>query len=151
VGEWADLTTTYSDPNGSGDIAWAFFFLERAWPIDGGGLVAGYYQPSGLFWLMDSGYCQPGQAQYLSTGVVTFDCLDSNVSSAGDTLTIHWRVRPEQCFDGSCGWNFAYEGVSDHSGLEDQGIVGWWELGPTSGQTGDSRPAVRPMGVVQVD
>ena len=27
VGEWADFTTTYTDPSGWEDIQWAFFFL----------------------------------------------------------------------------------------------------------------------------
>jgi hypothetical protein len=144
VGVWADLTTTYTDPNGYQDIAGAFLFLDRQPPIASGGLAAAYVQPSGLLWLKDGGVCEPGEATSLSTAFVTLDCANSSVSGAGDTLTIHWRIRPEQCFTGGCGWNYAIELVTDSGGLEDAGLVGWWRLGSEASASRASRPTSRP-------
>jgi len=134
VGEWVTFTTTYSDPNGYEDIAWAFFFLDRQPPIAIGGLSAAYIQSADLLWLKGGGICWPGQAKVLATGTVRLDCRNTSVSGEGDMLTVTWRVRPEQCFEGGCGWNYAVEFVADSTGQSDAGLVGWWWLDPASGR-----------------
>ena len=85
------------------------------------------------------GYCEPGQLKTLSTAYATLDCAGSSVSTAGDTLTVNWRVRPEQCFEGGCGWNYAAEYVLDSSSLSNAGLVGWWRLLPSRGLVRDRR------------
>jgi len=133
VGNWVDFTTTYTDPNGYEDIDWAFLFLDRQPPITSGGLACGYNQTAGILWLRDGGVCRPGQVRSLSNDYVTLDCGASSVSGEGDTLTINWRVRPERCFEGGCGWNYAVEFVSDRGDLSEAGLVGWWRLLPAKG------------------
>jgi hypothetical protein len=144
VGEWVSFTTTYTDPNGYEDIAWAFFFLDRESPIASGGLAVAYHRPSNLLWLMDGGFCRPGQAKSLSTDYITLDCGSSSVSGEGDTLTVTLHVRPEQCFVGGCGWNYAVGFVTDSSGLHDAGLMGWWRLDPASGTVQDREPTAQP-------
>jgi hypothetical protein len=80
--------------------------------------------------LKGGGVCRPGQGRSVSTDYVTLNCGARSVSGEEDTLTINWRVRPEQCFDDDCGWNYAVEFVSDSGGLSDAGLVGWWRLLP---------------------
>jgi len=80
----------------------------------------------------------------VSTAYVTLDCENTSVTGVGDTLTINWRVRPEQCFDPDCGWNYAGELVTDNGGLQDAGLVGWWRLYPASGAGQEPRLGVRP-------
>jgi len=143
VGEWADFTTTYSDPNGYEDIKWAFFFLDREPPIASGGLAAAYIHPANILWLKDGGICRPGQAKSLSTVYITLDCSNSSVSGTGGTLTINWHVLPTQCFVGGCGGNRAYELVMDGAGWSDLGAVGTWTLNPASGPAQDRGPAVQ--------
>jgi hypothetical protein len=144
VREWADFTTTYSDPNGYEDVAWAFFFLDRQPPVTNGGLAAAYNQPANVLWLLGGGLCRPGQARSLSTEYVTLDCSGTSVSGAGDTLTINWRAKPEQCFVGGCGWNYAAEYVTDSIGLRDAGLVGWWRLNEaTAGVPGKQAGAAK--------
>jgi hypothetical protein len=133
VGQAEVLTTTYSDPNGYEDIVWAFFFLDRVPPIASGGLTAAYHRPMDTLWLMNGGTCQPGEATSLSNTYATLDCSGTVVSGVGDTLSISWLVRPEQCFDESCGWNYAVELVGDSTGQRDAGLVGWWRLNPAGG------------------
>jgi len=144
VGEWVTFTTTYSDANGYDDIAWAFFFLDRQPPIASGGLAAAYYQPANILLLLGGGVCRPGQPITRSTGYVTLDCQNSSVSGTGDTLTINWAVRPEQCFVGGCGWNYGVEYVVDSTGLSDAELVGWWRLVSARGPVRGSKPAIRP-------
>ena len=128
VGAWADFTTTYTDPNGYGDIRLAYFFLDPLPPITTGALAAAYFSPWDLLILPGGGYCRPGQAVSIGTAYVTLDCGGTSVSGAGDTLTVNWRVRPEQCFEGGCGENSAYELVLDSAGLWGFGEVGTWTL-----------------------
>ena len=144
VGQWADFTTTYSDCNGYEDITWAFFFLDRAPPIASGGLAAAYIQSWDLLLLLGGGFCRPGQPMSLSTAYVTLDCGSSSVSGEGETLTINWHARPERCFEGGCGWNYAVEFVADSSGRQDAGLVGWWRLSPPVGAAQETGPVVEP-------
>jgi len=145
VGQWQTFTTTYTDPDGYGDIDRAFFFLDRQPPIASGGLAAAYIQSVDLLVLLGGGSCQPGQPDtILSTPYVSLDCENSSVSGAGDTLTINWHVRPDACFVGGCNWNYAAELVTDNSGLNDVGVVGWWRLDGPMGQTRIARPGIRP-------
>lgn len=134
VGQWAQLKTTYLDPDGSGDIQWAFFFLDRIPPIDTGGLVAAYNQTNNIFWLKDGGTCQPGAADlFLSNDYLTLSCPNSTVSREGEILTIDWVFRPQKCFDDECGVNIAIEYVNDQEGLSGIGVVGSWTLNPATG------------------
>jgi hypothetical protein len=146
VGRWVRFTTTYTDPNGYEDIAWAFFFLDAVPPIGSGALAAAYYQPANILWLIgdSDGFCQPGQWSFPQTDYVALSCYHTTVSGEGDTLTIDWVALPKQCFEGGCGWNYAVEFVSDSGGLSDAGLVGWWRLDETIGQTLDIRPPAKP-------
>jgi len=121
------------DPDGHDDIARVHFFLDRQPPIASGGLAAAYLRPANILWLKGGGICRPGQTRFLSTDNATLDCVHTTVSGDGDTLTINWHVRPERCFDDSCGWNSAYGLVSDSAGLRDLKMVGWWRLAETGG------------------
>ena len=143
IGQTQVFTTTYSDGDGHEDIAWAFLFLDRVSPVARGGLAAAYYQPTDRLWLIGGGTCQPGDPTSLSTQEVTLDCGGTTVSGVGDTLAIAWQVRPERCFDSSCGWNHAVELVTDSGGLQAAGLVGWWRLDRMSGAVQLARPGVR--------
>ena len=132
MGEWTDFSTSYSDPNGADDISLAFFFLDKTPPVSSGGLAAVYYQPADLLMLVGGGTCKPGQSGTLSTDYITLDCGSTSVSGSGETLTINWHVRPETCFDGTCGLNMAYGLVMDKRGLSAFGVFGWWILRPAS-------------------
>jgi len=145
VGEWADFTTTYTDPNGYEDIAWASLFLDRQPPIAEGGLAVAYLRSANLLWLLGDaqGFCQPGQSSFPQTDYVVLSCYDTTVSGEGDTLTVNWRVLPKQCFADGCGWNYAVELVKDSSGLQDSGLVGWWRLDPAR-RTGRDAPLHQP-------
>jgi hypothetical protein len=144
VGEWTHLTTTYTDPNGYEDISSAFFILDR-WPsVASGGLFAGYIESWDLPWLEDGGVSEPGELTLLSTAYATLDSGSSSVSGVGDTLTIRWYVRPDVCLTGRCGWNHAVEFVTDSTGSQAAGLVGWWRLDEVSGPVQDARPAVKP-------
>jgi len=149
VGEWVDFTTTYTDPDDYGDIELALFFLGREETAATTGLAAAYYQPDDILWLRNGSgdTCLPGQPVTLTSHFTTLDCENSSVSGEGDTLTISWRVRPERCFIGDCGWNYAYEYVVDSAKMRDSGVVGWWMLEPVRGTAQDrSRPSL-PTGV----
>ena len=126
------------------DISLAFFFLDRTPPIASGGLAAAYYQPANLLLLLGGGYCRPGQAKTLSTSYVSLDCANTSVSGEGDTMTINWRVLPKQCLEGGCGWNYAFEFVTDSTGLQGAGLVGWWRLYGARGVAQRPRLGVRP-------
>jgi len=147
VGQWMDSTTTYTDPNCYEDIALAFFFLDRQPPITNGGLAVAYYGPANLLILLGGGACQPGDSQFLTTPFVALDCGNTTVSGVGDMLTINWHVRPERCFQGGCGWNYAVELVTDSTGLHPAGLVGWWRLVPASGPIRSMGPRGRPTEV----
>jgi hypothetical protein len=134
VGTFAQFTTTYTDTNGYEDIDLALFLLGRQPPITGGGLAAAYYGPANLQMLLGGSTCQPGDSQFLTTGYVMLSCAHTSVSGTGDALTVSWVARPEQCFEGSCGWNWAAEFVTDSAGLQDAGLVGWWRLVGSAGQ-----------------
>ena len=136
--------TTYSDPDGYQDIGLSFFLLSRRLHPDHFGLMAAYHQPSNVLWLRGGGFCVPGQAQSRSTDYVTVDCANTTVSGADDTLTINWRVRPEQCFSGGCGRNLAYGYVSDSDAQSDAGVMGIWTLDPASAPARRTRPLVMP-------
>ena len=145
VGEWAEFTTTYSDPDGYEDIEWAFFFLGRVWPRWAwSGLSAAYYQPEDLLLLPGGESCHPSEEKFLTTDYVILDCRNSSVSGEDDTLTINWNVGPDRCFAGGCGMNTAYEFVIDSTGRWNLGAVGTWTLNPASGPAGDTGPATQP-------
>jgi hypothetical protein len=147
VERWARFTTTFSDPNGYDDITWAFFFLDRAPPIVSGGLLVAYNQTANVLWLWGASptpSCQPGQSAFKGTAYATLSCRHTTVSGAGDTLTIAWAVRPEQCFEGGCGENTAYEYVVDSTGLFNAGTVGTWTLYPAGGEAATGPPAIQP-------
>jgi hypothetical protein len=74
------------------------------------------------------------------------DCAHTTVSGDGDTLSINWHVRPEQRFDGGCGWNRAYELVSDSAGLRDIAMVGAVAAGRDKQLTQGSRRVCRLAG-----
>jgi len=78
-----------------------------------------YNQPANILWLMGAtdGFCQPGQWSSLHTDDVTLSCRHTVVSGEGNTLTINWLVRPEQCFVGGCGWNYAVEPITLIEGM----------------------------------
>jgi hypothetical protein len=70
-----------------------------------------------VLWLRGAGVRPSGIPGFLATDVVTLDCQNTRVSGEGDALTIHWRMRAEQCFVDGCGWNCAFEHVEDRAGL----------------------------------
>ena len=140
VGEWADFTATYSDPDGYADIAWAFLFLNHGPPAASGGLAVAYEQSKDHLYLLGGGACHPGTNRLLVTQHVIVDCRDTSVSGVGDTLTINLAVGPLRCFAGGCGENTAYEYVSDSAGLWDFGAVGTWTLDPASRTPQDVLP-----------
>jgi hypothetical protein len=144
VGQTAVFTTTVTDPNGYEDIAWSFLFLDRSPPVASGGLALAYYQPADLLFLLGGGACRPGQARTLSTDYVSLDCSQVRVSGFDQMLTYLWQVRPEQCFEGGCGWNYAYQYVTDGAGLHDEGLVGAWMLSPALPGARGARPVVTP-------
>jgi len=144
VGQWQNFTTTFTDPDGYGDIDRAFFLLNRQPPLTSGGLPVAYIQSADLLVLLGGGSCQPGDPTSLNTTYVTLDCANTSVSGVGDTLTIDWRVRPDACFMGGCGWNYAVEFVTDNSGLYDAGLVGFWRLDGAMGRVWNARPGVKP-------
>jgi len=144
AGQWIAFTTTYGDCDGYKDITWAFFFLDREPPIASGGLAAAYYRPANILLLLGGGACRPGQLRSLNTPYVMLDCQNSSVSGTGDTLTVNWHMRPEQCFEGGCSWNYAVEFVADSTGLRDAGLVGWWRLGPATAQAPNERLPATP-------
>ena len=136
VGDWAVFTTTYSDPNGYDDIQLALFFLDRQPPIASGGVAAGYIQSADLLWLKGgtpSSICRPGQPVAIETDFARLDCGGSSVTGIEETLTITWHIQPKQCFTGGCGWNYAFELVTDSTGFQDMGVVGYWQLSSASG------------------
>ena len=144
IREWADFTTTFSDPDGYDNIQIALFFLDREPPIASGGLAAAYYQPQALLFLLGAGSCHPGEAQFLMTDRVILDCRDTSVSGIGDILTINWAVGPFRCFAGGCGENIAYEFVVDSTGQTAFGMVGTWTLDPASESAQNTRAATKP-------
>jgi len=136
VGEWARLTTTYTDPDGYDDLQGAFLFLNRRPPIASGLLGGAYIQTADLLWLQGGEpypVCRPGQPAFVETDSVMLDCGNSSVSGQDDTLTINWHVLPKQCPLDGCGWHCAIEFVMDRAELRDADLVGWWRLDPSSG------------------
>lgn len=128
VAGWADISTTYSDPNGYEDITWAFFFLDRAGMSAAGGLAAAYYQPDGLIMLLNGPGCYPGENKFLVSPYLILDCQASGVISESSTLTVTWRIGPLRCFEGGCGENMAFGFVRDSYGLSDSAVMGVWTL-----------------------
>jgi hypothetical protein len=133
VGEWADFVTTYHDPDGYQDINRAMVALTRRVKREYVGFVGMYHEASNTLWLEGGGFCVPGQPQLRTAGDVSVDCGNTTVRSEGNTITIKWRVRPDQCFAGGCGLNMAYGIVFDSQEQWNSGIMGTWTLDPVVG------------------
>ncbi len=99
VGEWVDFDTTFWEPNGWQDLAWAQMVLGRD-VDDPKGLYVRYEPANNLLYLRDvavgqwAGSCFPGEPVKLTNGIVQLDCGKSKAQRGpSGQLAVTWHAR----------------------------------------------------------
>ncbi|HZQ64885.1 MAG TPA: hypothetical protein VFA66_06640 [Gaiellaceae bacterium] len=91
-GTFVNLTAMYSDPDGTADLRFGLLTLT-------GGVGVTYDRALNRMSVSDGKLvsCIPGspftKPNSISTPTVTLDCVQSSVSSRGNTMTVSWRLR----------------------------------------------------------
>jgi hypothetical protein len=121
------LTTRHSDPDGAGDISFAYVRINAT--NSGTNALWAYYNAvaNKLYLRNDAdtawvGGFAPGSNNTISNAQGRLHCAATSVAAAGDVLTINWRFSPSTGFTGT---KKLFLFVQDKNNLKD----GWDEMG----------------------
>jgi hypothetical protein len=132
------FTATYSDPNGSADIAYVYLRANADLPTM---LDVVYFVSTNLLYLRDdsgglAGGFAPGSPQVISNSCGSLNCAGVTVTRSEAAITVNWVLTANQCLAGS---NVLYVRARDLAG-NDSGYQ--HPSGATWTVTGDQSPAV---------